>query len=99
MLMLTGAPTGSANAVVSRRQVRAGSIVKLESRISIEGGNEKDRRNDSMLSKSRSATKLRGRRGSRCNRCALFDEAWERVGSVNRPSIKSSELSNRGDVL
>jgi hypothetical protein len=91
--------TGSANAVDSRRQARAGSIAKVGSRISSEGGNEKDNRNVSMLSMRRSATELRGRGGSRCTKCALFVETLERVGSVNRPSIASSELCIIGSML
>jgi len=99
MPRLRGVPTGSANAIDSRRQVRAGSIAGLASRTSSEGGNEKDRRNVSMLSMRRSATELRGRRGSRCTRCALFGETLERVEPVNRPSIESSELTIRGIML
>lgn len=93
MLRFGGVPTGSANAVDSRRQVREGSIVivELASRFSGEGGNENERRNDSMLSKRRSATELRGRRGNRCTRCALLGGALERVVLVNRLSIESSE--------
>ena len=67
---LGGVPTGSANAVVSRRDTRAGSN---ESAFfcSDDNGNEKERRKVSMLSKRRFATEFRGRGGSRCTRWAL----------------------------
>jgi len=94
-----GVPTGSANAVDSRRQERAGSIVELASRFSSEGGNEKERRNVSMLSKRRFATELRGRRGSRCTRCALLGGALGRAEPVNRLSIESSEPKGVGNML
>jgi len=98
-LRLGGVPTGSANAADSRRQARAGSIAELASRFSSEGGNEKERRNVSMLSKRRFATELRGRRGSRCTRCALLGGALGRVEPVNRLSIESSEPKGVGNML
>ena len=99
MHRLGGVPTGSANAVDSRRQARAGSIVELASRLSDEGGNEKERRKVSMLSKRRFATELRGRRGTRCTRCALLGGTLERVDPVNRLSIESSEPRAVGSML
>jgi len=98
-LRLGGVPTGSANAVDSRRQARAGSIVELASRFSSEGGNEKERRKVSMLSKRRFATELRGRRGSRCTRCALLGGVLGSVEPVNRESIESSEPKGVGNML
>ena len=98
-LRLGGVPTGSANAADSRRQARAGSIVEPASRCSSEGGNEKERRKVSMLSKRRFATELRGRRGSRCTRCALLGGVLGRVEPVNRLSIESSEPKGVGNML
>lgn len=71
MFRLGGAPMGSANAADSRRHARAGSSpsVFLTSKA---GGNEKDRRKDSILCTTRLATELRGRGGSRCTRRALI---------------------------
>lgn len=70
MFKLGGVPMGSANAADSRRHARAGSSPSAPL-ISKAGGNEKDRRNDSMLCKTRLATELRGRGGSRCTRRGL----------------------------
>lgn len=71
MFRLGGVPMGSANAAESRRDARAGSSPSMLL-ISEEGGNEKDRRKDSMPSTTRLATELRGRGGSRCMRRALI---------------------------
>ncbi len=70
MFRLGGVPIGSANAADSRRHARAGSSPPVLL-ISKAGGNEKDRRKDSMLCKTRLATELRGRGGSRCTRRGL----------------------------
>lgn len=72
MFRLGGVPMGSANAADSRRHARAGSgpSVPLASKV---GGNEKERRKDSMLCTTRLAAELRGRGGRRCTRRGL---AW-----------------------
>jgi hypothetical protein len=71
MLRLGGVPMGSANADDSRMHARAGSRPSMYL-ISKAGGNEKDKRKDSMLCTTRLATELRGRGGSRCTRRALI---------------------------
>jgi hypothetical protein len=76
MLRLGGVPTGSANAVVSRRDARAGSN-ESAFLCSDDSGNEKERRKVSMLSRRRFATEFRGRGGSRCTRWALVSGTCE----------------------
>lgn len=71
MSRLGGVPMGSANAADSRRHARGGSDPSVLL-ISKAGGNEKDKRKDSMLCKTRLATELRGRGGSRCTRRGLI---------------------------
>src|SRR6266403_3560131 len=67
MFRLGGVPTGSASVGDSMRYVLAGSIPP-PFLIPNVGGNENERRNVSMLSMRRFATKLRGRAGSTCTR-------------------------------
>jgi hypothetical protein len=88
MLRLGGVPTGSANAVVSRRHARAGSIESAPFS-SNDGGNEYERRNVSMLSKRRFATELRGRGGSRCTRWALIGGVCDPVDRLLSVSSES----------
>ena len=76
MPKLGGVPTGSANADVSRRDARAGSI-ESAFLCSDDSGNENERRNVSMLSRRRFATEFRGRGGSRCTRWALVSGTCE----------------------
>jgi hypothetical protein len=64
---LGGVPTGSANVWDSTRHVWVGSILPAFLIPNV-GESENERRNVSMLSTRRFATKLRGRAGSTCTR-------------------------------
>ena len=90
MFRLGGVPMGSANAADSRRHARAGSSPSVLL-ISKAGGNEKDKRKDSMLCKTRLATELRGRGGSRCTRRGLIGGLWEKDVPVTRLLSESPE--------
>ena len=93
MFRLGGVPTGSANAADSRRHARGGSGPSVLL-ISEAGGNEKDKRKDSMPCKTRLATELRGRGGSRCTRRGLVCRLCEKGEPVTR--LLSESLEPRG---
>ncbi len=95
---LGGVPIGSEKVDDSTRHVFAGSIPPPFFIPNV-GGDENERRNVSMLSTRRFATKLRGRAGSTCTRCALVIgepcDAGESERTVLSDSVEPGGVDNK----